>query len=71
MKTLRKAFIILLLCIPLSGMPGKATIYLEYPEPLQPYEKLWKATCEVESDSNPLAYCIDVNNKPSVGIVQI
>jgi hypothetical protein len=71
MKTLRKAFIILLLCIPLSGKPGKTIIYLESIAPIQPYERLWQATCEVESNNNPFAVNLSDPNGGSWGIAQI
>lgn len=34
-------------------------------------EILWNAVTMVESNHDPLAYCIDVNGLPSIGIAQI
>jgi hypothetical protein len=35
------------------------------------YERLWQAVCKVESDCNPLAYHIEADGWPAVGIAQI
>lgn len=36
--------------------PDEEKIIIELPEPIQPYEEIWKAVCKVESNNNPLAY---------------
>jgi len=47
--------------------PGKV-LYIASYEPIQPYEQLWRAVCQVETKNNPLAY----NRKEqAVGIAQI
>jgi hypothetical protein len=38
---------------------------------INPYEKIWLAVCKVESDFDPLAYHMEDNDCPSIGIVQI
>ena len=41
------------------------------PEPINPYEKIWNVICEVESSGNYLAYHMEDNGFPSVGIAQV
>ena len=45
--------------------------YLLLSEPIQPYEKLWQAVCQVESGGNPLAVGDKHLNGYSYGIAQI
>ncbi len=40
-------------------------------EVIKPYERIWEATCKIESSMNPLAYHLENNGSASVGIVQI
>lgn len=41
------------------------------PEPINPYEAIWKGVCQVESSNNPLAYHLESNGQASIGIAQI
>ncbi len=69
-----KRLLILILFLFLSAdMPSACFKYLIIPSAhsYSDYENLFKAICAVESNHNPLAWIIDTNGKPSVGIVQI
>jgi hypothetical protein len=51
--------------------PINRVLYIERSEPVRPYEKIWNATCSVESMFNPYAIG-DLNLRyKSYGIVQI
>lgn len=68
-----KKIILLLMfaCLPsLAGFSPLPYPVLEIPlpDPIRPYERIWRATCAVESSNNPRAY----NSKEkATGIVQI
>jgi|ERR1035437_67373 hypothetical protein len=51
--------------------PGIMEFTIPKIEPLRPYEKLWQSICKIESNNDSLAFCIDINGKPSIGIAQI
>jgi hypothetical protein len=51
--------------------PPFSDMVIAIPEAVNPYEAIWNATCGIESNNNPMAFCIDVNGLPSVGIAQI
>lgn len=51
--------------------PSAQSIAILQPEEINPYEAIWKATIMVESSGNPLAYHMEDNGKPSIGIAQI
>jgi len=63
--------IMLLFCQVLSAPPGYQVPVILQTEPLNNLEAIWQAVCIVESSNDPLAYCIDVNGLPSVGISQV
>jgi hypothetical protein len=48
--------------------PADRSLTIFASEPIVPYESLWKAVCEVESNNNPLAYN---SHEGAVGIAQI
>ena len=64
MKTI---LIFLFFCIPLSGNPDRATMYLEKPEAIQPYERLATAVSQVESGGD----CMVVGLHGDTGPFQI
>lgn len=51
--------------------PGDVTLYILRAEPINPYEKIWEVICKAESNNDPLAYHMEDNGHPSIGIVQI
>jgi hypothetical protein len=51
--------------------PSARSLFIEIPDKIKPFEKLWQAVCKIESNNDSLAFCIDINGKPSVGIAQI
>lgn len=51
--------------------PEYPVFYIGKGEKIEPFEKLWKAICEVESQSDPLAYHFESNGCASIGISQI
>lgn len=51
--------------------PSAKSLFIAKIEPLKPYEKLWKAICKLESNNDSLAFTIDSNGLPSVGISQV
>lgn len=51
--------------------PPNQVIYIERGEPVNPYEKIWKAICQVESNNNPYAVGDKHLRKHSYGISQI
>ena len=69
-----KKMILLILILGITRIlpaPGFAKLIIVEAERIQPYEKIWKATCMVESGNNPFAVG-DKNLKDhSYGIVQI
>jgi hypothetical protein len=70
---MRKLLIITVLSFVCANLPstGYKSLFVLRAERINPYEKLWTAICKIESNNNPLAYCIDVNGKPSIGVAQI
>jgi len=62
--------LILMLSIPVFA-PAERCIYIERPEEIQPYEKIWNATCEVESGFDAMAIGDKHLEEHSYGIVQI
>jgi hypothetical protein len=40
-------------------------------ETVNPYERIWDAVCKIESSNDPLAYHMEENGFPSIGIAQI
>ena len=65
--TIALTFIVLML-VPLRIFSLNGWFTMTYPEPIRPFESVFKAVCEVESNSNPLAYNPEEN---AVGIAQI
>ena len=67
---MKKAFLLTCLSfITLAGVPeNKEVLFLPINEPIKPFESLWRATCIVESNNNPLA--VNVGEK-AFGIAQI
>ena len=55
----------------LVSAPPTSVAMIVAPEPIQPYEKLWEATCRVESNFNPYAVGDKHMKQYSYGIVQI
>jgi hypothetical protein len=41
------------------------------PDSIHPFDRIFKAVCQIESGNDSLAFCIDINGLPSVGIAQI
>ena len=69
MKFILTFFMIL---IPLVAIaPPEEILYLIAPDPVNPFDKIWDATCVVESNGDSTAYRIEWNGKASVGIAQI
>ena len=63
--------LILTLTTTLLFAPAEKTLYIPRPESINPYETIWKVACKIESSNNPLAYHMEENGFPSIGIVQI
>jgi hypothetical protein len=70
MKKLLIITILSLICITLPST-GFSKLYVLRAESINPYEKLWMGICQIESNNDSLAFRIDTNGKPSVGIAQI
>jgi len=51
--------------------PENRFLPIERSNRTNPFESIWEATCSVESNNNPLAYHMEDNGNPSLGIVQI
>ena len=70
---MKKLLIVIILFFVWINLPstGYKTFYIDRVESINPYKKLWSAVCQIESSNNPLAFSIDVNGKPSIGIAQI
>jgi hypothetical protein len=51
--------------------PGITQFCIEKAEAIKPYERIWDLICKIESNNDSLAFCIDINGLPSVGIAQI
>ena len=51
--------------------PAEKCLYIQRGEAINPYEVIWEATIKVESSGNPLAYHLEENGFPSVGIAQV
>ena len=70
---MKRILIIIILFFVWINLPstGYKSLYVFRAQSINPYEKLWKAICQIESSNNPNAFCIDVNGYPSVGIAQI
>jgi hypothetical protein len=62
--------ILLFICLK-SFAPGAKQFFVESAEKTKPYERIWELICKIESNNDSLAFCIDINNLPSVGIAQI
>ena len=71
MKAILLIIFILIWIRMLTAPPGVNIPVLLQRAPLNNNEAIWQAICDIESHQNILAYCIDVNGKPSVGIGQI
>jgi hypothetical protein len=67
MKKMKISLILLFLTLVLKA-PEWRCLIINVPEPIQPYEVIWRAVCQVESSGNPLAYNKEEN---AVGIAQI
>ena len=63
--------LLLMIALKLTAPPGVQVQVILQTEPLNNLKAIWKAVCTVESSNDPLAYCIDVNGLPSIGISQI
>ena len=57
-----------LYCLLAACPPGKKAIYIIRNSPIQPFALLFKAMCEIETHSNPLAYN---PREKATGIIQI
>lgn len=66
-----KILIILLILSFRAYSPGNKVVSVYMTEPIQPYEAIWRATCKVESNNNPLAIGDKHLRKKSYGIAQI
>ncbi len=51
--------------------PPNQNLYIIKPEVIKPYGAIWRATCKVESNNNPLAIGDKCLKTHSYGIVQI
>lgn len=63
-------FLMLLATIP-AYAPADRFLPLLRPEPINPYENIYKAVCAVESSNNAMAYHMEENGFASIGIAQI
>ena len=70
MKTIFLVLTLLLICRSLPA-PGLKELIILKPESINPYNRIFDAICKIESNNNPLAFCIDINGLSSVGIAQI
>ena len=70
MKQILLCLIVLMISKQLFA-PSATYMIIDKIEPLNPFEKLFNAVCKVESNNDSLAFVIDINGLPSVGIVQI
>lgn len=68
LKSLR--WLLILITMPLLA-PESKTMTIITGEPVRPYEAIWRATCKVESDNNPLAIGDKHLKGKSYGIVQV
>jgi hypothetical protein len=67
MKRMKITLIFLLFTL-IAKAPVWSCFVIGVPEPVQPYETIWRAVCQVESANDPLAY----NKKENaVGVAQI
>jgi hypothetical protein len=66
-----KILLILLLLTQIIKAPSWVCLIICAPTPIQPYEAIWKAVCQVESSNDPLAYHLENNGCASIGIAQI
>jgi len=71
MKAIIVIVIMLIWIRMLTAPPGVNIPVLLKIRPMNNNEAIWQAVIQVESGGNPMAYCIDINGKPSVGIAQI
>jgi hypothetical protein len=71
MKRLLLLLSIFAFLIPATPESDNASLYVVRAEKVQPYETIWNLICRVESNNDSLAFCIDCNGLPSVGIAQI
>ena len=63
--------ILLILITLICHAPEYRCLWISRPEPIQPYEKIWLAICQVESGGNRYAYHMEADGWPAVGIAQI
>jgi hypothetical protein len=70
MKKLLIITILSFVCINLPST-GYLKLYVLRAQSINPYEQIWGAVCKIESGGDSLAFCIDINGKPSVGIAQV
>ena len=63
--------ILLILITLICHAPEYRCLWIGRPEPIQPYEKIWLAICQVESENDPHAYHMEADGWPAVGIAQI
>jgi len=59
---------ILLVCTQAGLYPPHRDIFILMDEPIEPYNRLWQAICQVESGGDTLAYNV---REQATGIVQI
>ena len=70
-KKMKTLLILILFCIPLSGTPPLATMYIERLSPVNPYDRIFAKVCRVESNFNSYAVNLNDPRGGSWGIVQI
>ena len=70
MKTMKIAIILLILSFR-AYSPGNKVVSVYVTDPIQPHEAIWRATCKVESNNNPLAIGDKHLREKSYGIAQI
>jgi hypothetical protein len=70
MKKMITSIIASMLFLSLTAPPFQSG-WIAREEPIRPYEVIWQTICQIESNGDSLAFCIDVNGLPSVGIAQI
>lgn len=70
MKRMKMILIFAMLFMSLSAPPVRTMMVFHSPE-ITPFEKLWDATCRIESNYNPLAIGDKHLKEWSYGIVQV
>jgi len=66
-----KLLLLLLLTFAICKAPEYRTLYIERAEKISKYDYIWKVICQVESNNDPLAYHMEEDGWPAVGISQI